>query len=147
MGFSISGAAAIIFVSGFIAFGMWATASANSLERVAEAESDRSDAVLEQQNTAIAITSAEYNGSHVTLTADNVGANTVHLTSTDLLIDGTFESGWEDRATVGPSDDAGTDLWKSGETLDITVSHDEEPSRVKLVTETSVSDTSGVTNV
>lgn len=142
MGFSVSGAAAIIFASLFIAFGMWSTAAANSVERVNEAEADRTDGLLEQQNTALAITSATWNGSHLVVDVENAGASQLRLGPTDLLIDGRYETGWEPGASV--AGDGGTDLWLTGEIATITVSLDSQPDRVKIVTASGVADTAEV---
>jgi flagellar protein FlaF len=142
MGFSVSGAAAIIFASMFIAFGMWSTATANTVERVNEAEAARTDGLLEQQNTAIAITSATWDGSDLVVDVENTGASQLRLGPTDLLIDGRYETGWEPRASV--AGDGGTDLWLTGETATIKVSLDSQPDRVKIVTASGVSATAEV---
>lgn len=145
MGFSVSGSAALIFVGLFIAFGMWHTASANSFERVAEAEADRTDATLAQQNTDVAITTAAYNGTDDELTVEvrNDGATGLSLSTSDLLVDGEYVTGWRDGATV--AGDGSTDLWLGGETVTITIDRTSQPDRVKVVTETGVSATSEVT--
>ena len=61
MGFSVSGSAALIFVAAFIGFGMFYSATANSTEMVNDAREDRSDRQLERTNTAIQITTVNYN--------------------------------------------------------------------------------------
>jgi len=143
MGFSVSGSAAIIFASLFIAFGLWTTASANSFERVSEAEADRTDGLLTQQNTAIEITSATWNGTHLIVDAENAGAAQLRLSETDFLVDGAYRTDWQADATAGG--DAETDLWLSGETLTITRQVDAQPDRVKLVASSAVADTAEVT--
>jgi flagellar protein FlaF len=147
MGFSVSGAAAIIFVSMFIAFGMWFTAASNGFDRVTDAQDGQSDTVLETSNTAIQVESAEYNQSDevLTITAQNTGTTELSLAATDLLEDGAFVADWEGNATV--EGDATTDLWLSGEQLVIELNRPSAPSRVKLVTASSVSDTLGVTQI
>jgi flagellar protein FlaF len=143
MGFSVSGSAAIIVAGLLLAFGMWSTATANSVERVNEAEAARTDGVLQQQNTAVEITSATWNGTHLIVAVDNAGASQLRLSSTDLLIDGDYEPDWTGNATV--AGEAGTDLWLSGETATIELGLDSQPGRVKLVTASGVSDTAEVT--
>jgi flagellar protein FlaF len=142
MGFSVSGAAAIIFATMFLTFGMWFTASANSFERVTEAENARSDTVLETQNTAISIANVTYNETNdeLTVAVNNTGAAQLSVASTDLLVDGQYQTGWEDTATVAGTD---TRLWLSGETLTmtVTVTTPEVPSRIKVTTENGVSAT------
>ena len=142
MGFSVSGASAIIFASLFVGFGMWYPAAANSFEQVADAEADRTDRLLDQQNTDLEIVSATHNGTHLTVDVENEGASQLRLSGTDLLVDGRYESGWTTGATV--ASDGGTDLWLSGETLAITVAASTKPDRVTVVTESGVSATAVV---
>jgi flagellar protein FlaF len=148
MGFSVSGAAAIIFVGLFIAFGTWYTASANSFEQVTEAQQDRTDTVLETQNSHVEIASAEHNpngNGNLVVIVTNSGATQLSVADTDLLADGEYVTGWADDAIVdGPNPDS--DLWLAGDQLNITVSRS-APERVKVVAATGVADTSEVTVV
>lgn len=141
MGFSVSGAAAIIFASMFIAFGMWYTASANSFEQVTEAQDDRADTVLESSNSDIEINATEYSSGDLIVEVDNTGAAQLSLSDTDLIVDGRYEGRWNESVVAGDSD---TDLWLAGERLTITVELPEQPGRIKVVTETGVSDTAEV---
>jgi flagellar protein FlaF len=140
MGFSVSGAAAIIFATMFVTFGMWFTASANSFESISDAETDKSDRALEAQNTAISIANVTHDNStgELTVVVTNTGAAQLSVASTDLLVDGQYQSGWEDTATVAGKD---TRLWLAGEQLAITVTTPAEPDRVKIVTESGISAT------
>lgn len=145
MGFSVSGSAAIIFVSLFIAFGAWYTASANSFEQISEAEAASTDTALADRNTRMSLASATYNATtdELTIRANNTGASQLSLAATDLLVDGRFVSGWAGNATVEGNVD--TAVWLSGETLEIPLSRSSQPSRVKLVTQTGVAATTEVT--
>lgn len=138
MGFSVSGAAAVIFATMFLTFGMWFTASANSFERVTEAENAQSDTVLETQNTAISVANVTYNATtdELRVLVNNTGAAQLTVEKTDLLVDGQYQTGWEDTATVAGAD---TRLWLAGETLTITVTAPEAPTRIKVATENAVS--------
>lgn len=144
MGFSVSGAAAIIFATLFVTFGMWFTATSNSFEEVTDAEKDRTDEVLETRNTEIEIVATSYDATanEVTVQVNNTGAEQLALEGTDLIVDGEYRTGWQDGATVDGNPD--TRLWLSGEQLTITVTADTEPDRVKVTAENGVSDTSGV---
>jgi flagellar protein FlaF len=140
MGFSVSGAAAIIFASMFIAFGMWFTASSNSFDRIINAQDVQTEGTLETSNTDVAITTATYNSSgngRLVVEANNTGASELSLSSTDFLIDGIYVDGWQNGAEVEGV--ANTDLWLSGEQLVIDLERGTEPQRVKLVTEAGVS--------
>lgn len=146
MGFSVSGAAAIIFASMFIAFGVWYTAADNGFDQVMEAEDDRSEGLLETSNTVIDILSAEYgNNDELTVNVSNNGTTALSLNATDLLLDSEYVGGWEANATV--EGDSETDLWVSGETLTITLTRQEQPARVKIATESGVSDAAEVVSV
>jgi flagellar protein FlaF len=147
MGFSVSGAAAIIFASMFVAFGMWYTAAANGFERVADAETEQTDGTLEQRNTHVEITTASYDNGTDTLTvaAVNRGASQLSLSGTDLLVDGRYVEGWQTPATV--ESNGVTDLWLAEETLTISLSRASQPDRVKVVTASGVADTAEVTAV
>lgn len=138
MGFSVSGAAAIIFLSMFIAFGTLYTATDNSFERVIDAQDDRTEQTLETKNTAINVTNASYNASadELTINATNTGATTLSLNESTILIDNTFQEAWETNATVDGN--SGTDLWLPGETLSVTISLSSEPAYVQIVTEIGV---------
>jgi flagellar protein FlaF len=145
MGFSVSGAAAVIFAAMFISFGMWYTASANSFEQVTEAKADRTDAAVETMSADVEITSATYNASgneELVVAVNNTGATQLDLDSTDLLVDGEYRSGWQGAATVDGNAD--TRLWLGAEQLRITLSLPARPDRVKIVTETGISDTAEV---
>jgi flagellar protein FlaF len=147
MGFSVSGAAAIIFVSMFIAFGMWFTAASNGFDRITDAQDTQTESTLEASNTAIQIDSAQYDPSTdvLTITASNTGTTELSLAATDLLEDGAFVSGWESSATV--EGNGATDLWLPGETLSIELTRTTGPTRVKLVTPSSVADSTTVTQL
>jgi flagellar protein FlaF len=145
MGFSVSGAAAIIFASMFLAFGMWYTAAADGFERVSDAQDVRTDHVLETANTDVEITAATYDDVNDVLEIDveNRGAAQVSLSETDLLIDGDYEVDWQSSADV--AGDGGTDVWPPTKQLTVTLNGvTSEPDHVKLVTGTGVSDTAEV---
>jgi flagellar protein FlaF len=152
MGFSVSGSAAILFVGAFIAFGMFHSATTNSFERVSEAQDDRADDALAQQNTDVEIVNASYGTTTTTsgstfylldVNTTNTGSESLSVGDTDLLIDNDYRTGWESAATV--DGDNGTDLWLSGEKLAVEFNESSPPDRVKVVTETGVSATAEVT--
>jgi len=136
MGFSVSGAAVIVFAGLFIAFSMFYGASWNSFERVDRATESQNDQRLAEDNTAVDIKLVEHRDGHLIVLINNTGSTSLGVGSTDLLIDNQYESGWESGATV--NGDAGTDLWLPGEQLNITVERSTAPDRVKVVTEYGV---------
>jgi flagellar protein FlaF len=147
MGFSVSGAAAIIFASMFVAFGVWFTASANSFDQVSEAQDQQTESLIDSENTEILIVSATYNESGnelLRIDANNTGATGLSLSETDLLVDGEFVDGWQGNWSVNVNGNTTTDLWLSGEQLSITRNLATAPSRVKIVTEHGVAETATV---
>lgn len=142
MGFSVSGAAAIIFASMFIAFGVWYTAADNSFNQITDAQDARTGGALEQANTDVEVASATVEAETLTVAVDNTGAVELSLAATDLLVDGEFVADWEADATV--EDSTETDLWLPGETLTIELTVDVEPERIKVVTGSGVATTAEV---
>lgn len=137
MGFSVSGATAVILIGGLIAFSFAFSAMTNGYERMADAREERSDRLLEQANAEIEIANATYDGNASALTVDvnNTGATDFTVGDVSLLVDGTYRS---NVSTSVDGDDV-TDVWLAGEQLTMTVDADTEPSRIKVVTETGTS--------
>jgi flagellar protein FlaF len=142
MGFSVSGSAAIIFVGLFIAFGMWYTASANTLEQVTDAQEQRADGTLAEKNTAIEIATTNYSTDTLTVTVNNTGTTTLSLNQTDLVVDNAYQQDWQADATVDGN--SATDLWTGGETLAIEITLTQPPSQVKIITEHGVADAEAI---
>jgi flagellar protein FlaF len=140
MGFSVSGSAAIIFAGMFIAFGVFYSASSNTIEEVTDARGDWQDQTLAQQNTDVDIAEATYNASTESLvvTVDNHGSTTLSVAETDLLVDNAYQTTFQNRSVDG---DTTTDLWTPGTRLTYNVSMASQPDRVKVVTGTGVSAT------
>jgi flagellar protein FlaF len=145
MGFSVSGATAILFAATLIAFGMWHSAATDSFERVSEAKQDRADDALAEGNTDVAITRAFHDGSGtLEVDVENRGATALSLNGTDVVVDNEYRSGWQGDARIDGSA-VKTDLWLPGETVTIVIDSISTPDRVKVTTERGVSDTSEVT--
>ena len=132
MGFSVSGSAALIFVAAFIGFGMFYSATANSAEMVTEAREDRSDRQLDRTNTAIEITTVNYDTTtdYLNITVENTGTTELAVSDVDVLFDNDYRTGYR-TAVEG---DTTTDLWLSQETLAINATVAPQPNRVKIVT-------------
>ncbi|MFB6083633.1 MAG: hypothetical protein ABEJ94_05260 [Halorientalis sp.] len=144
MGFSVSGSAAIVFVGLLIGFSLLYGAVADSFERVSAAQDARTDDALRTENTAINVTSAEYDGTtdRLTVLVENTGATTIGLNATDFIVGNDYVTGWQDSATVAGQSD--TWLWLPGERLNITIRTSDVPSQVTVVTGTGVARTAEV---
>lgn len=143
MGFSISGAAAVIFVGLLVSAATLYPAVDRYTERRSEAINAKNDRVLAQQNTALEPVNATYNTTtgDLKVTVENTGATTLGVPAVDLLADGEYVPLSGNTSVAG---DGATELWASGETLRITVERDGAPDRVKLVTGPGVAATTTV---
>jgi flagellar protein FlaF len=145
MGFSVSGATALLLIAFLLSFGAFYTASTGAFNQVQDAQADQTDRTVETINTAIEIDSATYNESgdqNLNITVTNTGASTLHLNETSLLVNGSYVSDWQDGATV--AGDSGSYLWLPQETLNVSLSRSSDPQRVKIVTEHGVAATATV---
>ncbi|MCU4743794.1 flagellin [Natronoglomus mannanivorans] len=138
MGFSTSGAAAILFIGLLIAVSIAYPALETANDRRMTAIEDRDQRALDVRNTDVAVTSAVYEaeGNELTLEIRNTGSTTLSVTETDLLVDGIYQSGYE---TAVEANTART-LWQPGETLTMSLTYD-DPTRVKIVTENGIAKT------
>jgi flagellar protein FlaF len=133
MGFSTSGATAVVFIGLLVGFGILYPTVESAGERITEAESASDDRALRQQNTAVAVAGTTYDPTNDTLTVavNNTGSTTLSADRTDLLVDGRYEV--PDTFAV-----AGTEnrtVWTPGSQLELTVAGlAVEPDRVKVVT-------------
>ncbi|WP_226039377.1 flagellin [Natrinema sp. DC36] len=143
MGFSTSGATAIIFVGVLVAAGIAYPVFHSAQEERRTAIQDRDDRTLSMRNTAIAVDSWSYNESGTndfTMSVNNTGSTTLSVTETDLLVDGVYQT--RDSYTTSVESSAERELWQPGETLHVTVANrTPEPDRVKLVTEHGIAET------
>jgi flagellar protein FlaF len=141
VGFSVSGATAIIFVGAFISVGMIYTAASNGYEVVSDAQTSVHEDALARQNTALNVTNASYDAGTLTVTVRNTGSTALSVNDTDVVVDNEYVTTFESRTVEG---DAQTDLWLPGENLTATVDRASVPTRVKVVTEYGVSETEGL---
>lgn len=137
MGFSVSGATAVVLVGLLVSAATIYPTVDRSAERRHDAVTAKQERALAQQNTAIEVANATYNASNDTLvvTVENEGATTLSVDATDLLVDGVIEFG---DATV---ENESRDVWASGEQLRYEVTTADSPTRVKVVTEYGVAAT------
>jgi len=145
MGFSVSGAWALLLVAFLLSFGAFYTASTGAFSQVQDAESDQTDRTLETINTEIRIDNATYNESgnqNLAINVTNTGATTLQLNDTSLLVDGEYVEGWQEAAAI--EGDTGSYLWLPQETAETSISEDPDPQRVKIVTQYGVAATATV---
>jgi archaellum component FlaF (FlaF/FlaG flagellin family) len=137
MGFSVSGAAVVIFI-GLLASG---TILGVALKDVNEARTagmeSKHDRMLEQQNTDVRVTEAVYdsNTSDLRVRVENTGTVTLEASLTDLVVDGDYVVSRE----AAVDNDTDRNLWTPGKELLLETDRATEPQRIKIVTETGVS--------
>lgn len=152
MGFGVSGATAVVVVGLFVSAGLFYDAASTSYEAVGDAEAARAEALLEQRNTAIGVADAGVQppgNAPLVVTVNNTGSTGVSVPETTLLADNVVVP-HDSNATWAVEGDSTTDVWLPGETLEVSVSRtwlDDtfgtgvDPARVKVATDTGVSDT------
>jgi flagellar protein FlaF len=142
MGFSVSGAAAVVFVGLLVSAAALYPAVDGYTERRSDAIADREERALDRQNTAVRITNATYDGNTLTVEAENTGAATLAVGEVDLLVDGEYGTpSAEDIVVAGSST---TEVWAPGERVTVTTTRSAAPDRVKLVTGPGVAVTAQV---
>ena len=144
MGFSVSGATAVILVGMLVCAATLYPAVDRYGERRSDAVSDRNDRALTQQNTAVETLNATYNATsdRLNVTVWNTGASVLSVPELDLLVDGTHTSVAANDVTV--SGDTTTEVWAPNERLNITVTESTTPEQVTVVTGPGVATTTTV---
>lgn len=140
MGFSVSGAMVVILIGMFVAFGLLFPAVVDGIERVGDAQSDRSDRILERMNTDMEVVDTQSTGGgYFELEVENTGSTPIQLSTLDVIIDGEYTLGYTTEINDRGTD---TDYWYPGEIL-IIAEEDADttgnPDRYKLVTATGIS--------
>jgi flagellar protein FlaF len=140
MGFSVSGAAAVLLVGLMVSVGTLYPVVEDGQQRVADARDAREERALDRQNARIDLVEATYDASadELTVTVENGGTTTLSVVATDLLVDGSYVPPNE-RAVAGVTGD----VWAGGETLAFTVEYPANstaPGRVVVVTDHGVAD-------
>lgn len=134
MGFSVSGAVAVVFVGLLVSAATLYPAIDRASERRTDAVEARDERALERQNTALRLVNTTYNTSQETLTVTvrNTGASTLDVRAVDLLVDGSYATPVPANRTV--EGDAATEVWSPGEDLTLTRSEPDAPERVLVAT-------------
>jgi len=156
MGVSVSASTAIIVAGLFFAVTAFYPVASNGFERVSAAGHDATERALDQQNTDVEVLAAE-NGTDANGTAvlrvnvSNEGTTGQAVDGTTLVVDNEHVDLTGGNVTTSVAGDADTDLWLSGETLNVTVTNDAlsettvaDAERVVVVTEGGVSDAADV---
>ncbi|ELY61433.1 flagellin [Natronococcus amylolyticus DSM 10524] len=143
MGFSTSGATAILLIGVLVAVSVAYPTLQAAQDLRQDAIEDRDDRVLETHNTAIDDVEITSEDGELMVTARNDGSTSLSAADTTLLVDGTLPA---DRETT-IDEESNHELWLPEEELTITVDEDDlpdDPERIKLVTEHGVATTEAV---
>lgn len=140
MGFSTSGAVAVVFVGFLLAMGVLIPSVEGGYERTVEARDLDQERALRVANSAIDVSAVDYNATadELTVDVDNAGSVTLQVDRTDLVVDGEYVV--PDVTAV--EGDPGRTVVAPGERLTLTVEdYQPGPDRVKVVAGTGVADT------
>jgi flagellar protein FlaF len=142
MGFSASGATAVIFIGLLVSAATLVPAVQDAREAQYDGLENRDDRMLEQRNTEIEVVDAVYNDTEDTLTVrlDNTGTTPLDAEETDLLVDGEYVDPSRDVAG-----DGGRTLWSPGSRLVFTYDMTVTPNRVHIATRPGVQAAANVT--
>lgn len=145
MGFSVSGATAVLFVGLLASAAIFVPAVDHYTEQRSDALTAYNEQVLTQQNTAVTVVNATYENAtgDLTIRVRNTGASTLSVSTLTLVVDGEYRTLRQSAVQVEAV--STTDVWGPGETLSITLSEvSETPERMKLITGTGIAVTSDV---
>jgi flagellar protein FlaF len=142
MGFSVSGATAVVFVGLLVSAGTLYPVVDRFAERRSDAVAARDERALTRQNTAVAVDNATYDpgAGELTVAVTNTGASALAVPAVDLLVDGAYAT----PSSTTVAGDAGTEVWLPGETLTVRATTADSPNRVKVVTGPGVAATAAV---
>jgi len=134
MGFSVSGASAVILIGLLLSAGTLYPVLDHTTAERADAVTARDDRALRQQNTAIADPDATYDtaSDRLTVTVRNAGTSTLSVGATSLVVDGRYASVPSTNTSVAGR--TSSDVWASNETVTLAVSRASAPERVVVVT-------------
>jgi flagellar protein FlaF len=141
MGFSVSGATAVVLVGLLVCAATLYPAADRYAERRADAVEAADERALDRRNTVLGSVTATYDPANDTLSVavENAGAHTLAVSAVDLLVDGRYAS--YDASVAGAGS---TDVWAPGETVTLTRTAEGAPGRVKVVTGPGVAATATV---
>ncbi len=144
MGFSVSGAVAVVLIGLLVSAATLYPAVDRATERRADAVEARDERALERQNTAVSLVDATYNTSQETLTVTvkNTGASTLEVPAVDLLVDGEYAT--PPAANRSVEGDTATEVWGPGENLTLTRTEPSAPGQVLVATGPGVAVTGAV---
>jgi archaeal flagellar protein FlaF len=131
MGFSVSAATAILFSSFLYLFMIIFGTVNTTYDTVSEADREEFDRMIERKQTEIELIDTNYSQNVVTITAHNAGSSTLDTSEIDVILDGVWASSNITSLLVNGES---SDMWAPLEDLEIQISADNEPSRIKIIT-------------
>ncbi|MFB6083632.1 MAG: flagellin [Halorientalis sp.] len=146
MGVSVTSSFAVIVVGAMIAFGVFYSASADSVERIRtaiEGQNERFDRIQETEITVTAAEVVDTTPCTVRVNVTNGGETTLTLSDTDVLVDGVYQTDWRTETRVDGDRDTGN--WFPTERLTLNVTVDGTPERATVVTGPGVAATKPIT--
>lgn len=136
MGFSVSGATAVILIGLLIGISIGYPAIMGGTFDIVDAKDVQSDRAIAYAESDVVIQDATFADESVVVVVENTGTRTLAVDKTDLLIDGIYVTDVESEI-IGYGHSA---IWQPGEELELTVEQEGSPAHVKIVAETGVAD-------
>lgn len=127
----------VILLGMFVAFAMAYPVAITSFDQISSAHGYQQDAIESWQNADIDLEEASYDPDDEVLTVriSNTGSEELTIRTTHLLVDGDLVPEMNRSIDGAPN----ATVWLPGETLELIVERDDEPTRVKVVTELGLS--------
>lgn len=151
-GLSTAASLVVVFFGFLVATASLYSATANTAERVRDAESDRGDRAAAVARTDVSVASASWDlaDSNLTLTINNTGERTLDAAAIDTVVDGRYV-GFEEYERV-EVDGRQTTIWRPGEQLvleddDTVTTFVSTPESVRFVAGPGVADRSAVVSL
>lgn len=150
MGFSVSGAVALVTIGLIVTAGMVYGTAFDEMSEFASIRQETGDDLLRRQNTEIDITDISLTEdlanelATVIVDVENNGSVALSMNGTDILIDNEYIQQDSSDVLIEIEGDSSRETWEPGETLHIEVTKSkyltDNPDRVKIITETGVAD-------
>ncbi|MCU4924850.1 hypothetical protein OB905_02475 [Halobacteria archaeon AArc-dxtr1] len=150
MGFSTSSSVALLFVAFLIVLSIALPTLFTLGSSAGDAYASQAEQIRDYKNTDIEINSTAVDSENSTTTIEviNTGSETLELSRTYLLIDGTPTDTNQTTRTVIDGDDTRnesvTNIWPPGTTLKFEAELDTAPERVAVTTEGAITDATSV---
>ena len=132
MGFSVSAASAILFISFAVVFGIVFGAMGNYQYTISDAQQSQMQRLQEEKETQVSITTVDTD--NTTVDVANVGSVTLNAQDVDMLVNGTMV----EISNITVLGHPGSNIWSPGEIIRMHVSSNLTDARIKVIVENGI---------